>query len=132
MNLPSYNPDPYRAFEHDPVLVRLDLTEDAAPACGRSWRAYEVRVSKSVVLDASGSVDPAGKGLTYAWDFDGDGEFDDAQGPMPTFYARGTGPGQVMVAVQVTDANGQTAVDTATIDVVTPGRGNGGRPPGKF
>ena len=38
----------------------------------------------SVTFDATGSYDPQGGAIvSYEWDLDGDGEFDDAQGIAP-------------------------------------------------
>jgi glucose/arabinose dehydrogenase len=58
----------------------------------------------TVQLDGTGST---GTGLSYAWDLDGDGQFDDATGvrPMHTF-PRGT----YTVRLQVTDASGVSAL----------------------
>jgi hypothetical protein len=55
-----------------------------------------------MVLDAYASSDPDGDALTYAWDLDADGAFDDATGARPS-YTAGTGVGTVTVAVRVTD-----------------------------
>ena len=60
-----------------------------------------------VELDASGSTDAdAGDTLSYAWDLDGDGEFDDSTAVSPThIYAE---PGVHTASVQVTDNHGAT------------------------
>jgi len=61
----------------------------------------------TVQFDGSGSVDPAGGPLRYAWDLDGDGAFDDSTEVRPQrTYARGA----YTVRLQVTDRTGNTAV----------------------
>jgi glucose/arabinose dehydrogenase/PKD repeat protein len=67
-----------------------------------------------VQLDASGSTDPNGDSpLHYAWDLDGDGQFDDstAVNPTKTYSA----PGIYHPAVQVSDPSGATG--TASVEV---------------
>jgi glucose/arabinose dehydrogenase len=57
-----------------------------------------------VKLDASGSTDPDlgdGDSLHYAWDLDGDGEFDDGTGPTASFEY--TDPVNAIAKVRVTD-----------------------------
>ena len=67
-------------------------------------------------LDASAST-PGGDGpLTYAWDLDGDGEYDDATGAKPSFANVGR-DGSFPVAVKVTNANGFSATATSTVTV---------------
>jgi VCBS repeat-containing protein/predicted outer membrane repeat protein len=85
---------------------------------------YTVSEGGTVVLAGSGLAYGGGsEGLGYAWDFDGDGEFDDATGPTPSFPATLLdGPGTVTIALQVTE-QGETSIDTATVTIanVAPG-----------
>ncbi|WP_370325670.1 ExeM/NucH family extracellular endonuclease [Euzebya sp.] len=126
--LPLYESDPYRSSDHDPVIVGLDLGGEVPAPVADAGGPYEVRVGgRTVTLDASAST---GEDLEFAWDLDGDGEFDDADGPTATF--RGNRPPRTYtVSVQVTDGSGQTDTDSTTVRVYTPGRGNGGNPPGQ-
>ena len=41
-------------------------------------------------------------------------------------------PGTLIVALQVTDSVGVISTSTATVDVLSNGNGNGGRPPGRY
>jgi hypothetical protein len=109
-----YDPGPYRASDHDPVIVGLSM--NLAPEVDAGG-PYSVDEGGTVSLTASGS-DPDGEDLSYAWDLDGDGTYETA-GQTATFAA-GTldGPGTVTVGVQVTDERGKTATDTATIGIV--------------
>jgi hypothetical protein len=59
-------------------------------------------------FDASKSSDPNGDPLTYAWDLDGDGQFNDAATANPSFaFAE---PGTRLVGVKVSDPAGNTDV----------------------
>jgi len=70
-----------------------------------------------VHFDATGSNDPnPGDTLTYAWDLNGDGDFDDSTSATPTFNY--TTAQKVTVGLRVTDPGGATA--TASV-VITPG-----------
>jgi glucose/arabinose dehydrogenase/PKD repeat protein len=63
-----------------------------------------------VQFDGSASVDPDGEALTYAWDLDGDGQFDDSTLVAPSYvYAGGTYDARL----QVTDPAGKTGVSPA-------------------
>ena len=67
-----------------------------------------------VGFDASGSTDPdEGDTLTYAWDLDGDGEYDDSTEEFPRVtYAEGTHN----VSLRVTDSHGASHDDDLRID----------------
>lgn len=67
----------------------------------------------TVSFDGTGSNDADGDSLTYAWDLDGDGQYDDssAASVQHTFTTIGT----VRVGLRVSDDKG--AVGTATVDI---------------
>ena len=114
--LPLYEPNPYRSSDHDPVIVGLSLnTAPVADAGG----PYTVKPGARIVLDATGSTDLEGDDLTYAWDLDGDGQFDDATGPTATFRGNRP-PGSYPVAVRVSDGS-ESSIDETVVRVVPPG-----------
>ena len=81
---------------------------------------YTVAEGGSVTLDASLTTDPdlPSDTLTYAWDFDNDGQYDDATGSAAAFSAALLdGPSSVTVKLRVTDSRGETSFDSATVDV---------------
>lgn len=67
----------------------------------------------TVELDGSGSTDPDGDDLTYAWDLDGDGAHDDASGVRVTHTF--TEPDPVTVSLRVSDPEGESDLDTIAI-----------------
>ena len=69
----------------------------------------------TVQFDAGGSSDPEGTALTYAWDLDGDGQYND--GTAVTATRTYSSPGNVVVGLQVTDAGNATGSATRTISV---------------
>jgi glucose/arabinose dehydrogenase len=73
----------------------------------------------SVQLDASTSTDPdAGDALSFAWDLDGDGAFDDSTAVAPTrVYGN---PGSYDPAVRVTDRAGEASVKSVRVEVGSP------------
>ena len=113
---PLYEADAYRSSDHDPAIVGLALTSPNRAPVARITGPTTVRVGRTIQLDAGTSSDPNRLDvLSYAWDLDGDGEFDDATGTTATF--RGVrGPGARLVAVQVTDGR-LTAVARTTVTV---------------
>lgn len=89
----------------------ITVVQNQAPIA-QAGGPYSVDEGMALVLDASGSLDPDGHSLTYAWDLDGDGEFDDAQGINPSYLFSQNG--LYTISLKVSD----TALeDTATASV---------------
>jgi PKD repeat protein len=87
---------------HDPVAVaKVTPTTGEAPL--------------TVNFDGSGSSDPDGDTLTYAWDLDDDGAFDDSTIAKPTHTY--TAAGSHTATLRVTDARGASDTDSVTISV---------------
>jgi uncharacterized repeat protein (TIGR01451 family) len=71
----------------------------------------------TVTFNGSNSSDPEGGPLTYAWDLDGDGAFDDSAAVQPTHTY--TQPGTYNARLRVTDAQNQTSTSApVTISAV--------------
>ncbi|WP_435125635.1 PKD domain-containing protein [Halobaculum sp. D14] len=75
-------------------------------------------VDDDVVFDAADAGDPDGSIAGYAWDFDGDGDYDASGETAVHNYDDG---GEYSVALRVTDDDGATDVATTTVRV---GSGN--------
>ena len=69
----------------------------------------------TVNFDGSGSSDPEGGPLSYAWDLDADGAFDDSTAVSPSF-TYGVG-GNYSVRLRVTDNLGESSVATVLVSV---------------
>ncbi len=94
-------------------LHRVRFTSgNAAPQARVTATPTSGSTPLTVAFDGSTSSDPnPGDTLSYAWDLDGDGQFDDATVVAPTFTYAAAGP--VNAALKVTDQLG--ASGTATI-----------------
>ncbi|MFC5380774.1 ExeM/NucH family extracellular endonuclease [Aquipuribacter nitratireducens] len=114
--LPLFEPNAYRSSDHDPVVVGLSL--DTAPVADAGG-PYTVKPGARVTLDASASFDLEGEDITFEWDLDGDGQFDDGTGPTAEFRGNRP-PGDYPVAVRVSDAD-ESSVDETVVSVVPPG-----------
>ena len=77
---------------------------------------YTTDEGANASLDASGSSDPDGDSVTYEWDLDNDGQFDDAAGVVAVFDLVGQ-DGVYPIAVKVTDEHGAFDIDETTVTV---------------
>jgi len=72
------------AWTDETFTVTVDPVNDAPVADANG--PYEMDMGDDVALDGTGSSDvdiPDGDSITYAWDLDNDGQFDDATGATP-------------------------------------------------
>jgi PKD repeat protein len=77
---------------------------------------YVLNEGSSLSFDGGGSSDPDGDSLTYEWDLDNDGEYDDATGPTPLLFYP-DGPAGYTIGLKVTDPLGESDTDTAAVTV---------------
>lgn len=82
--------------------------------------SYATTEGTTITLNGSGSSDPDGTIVSYAWDLDGDAEFDDANGPTPTLTP--VRAGDSLLGLQVTDNDGRTNVGYARLSVTDANR----------
>lgn len=73
-----------------------------------------------VQLDASGSSSPDDTIVSYAWDLDADGAFDDATGSTPSFMPAGAFAG--FVGLEVVDDADRRSIGYAAITITDPNR----------
>ena len=84
-----------------------------APTAAISANPTSGPVPLTVSFSGTGSSDPDGDTLTYAWDLDGDGAYDDSTAANPSFTY--TSPASVPVGLRVTDPGALTDTESVTI-----------------
>ena len=97
------------------ATVVLGWSENPVPIAAPTADAggpYVINEGEQLILDGSGSIDPESGVMTYAWDLDNDGAYDDATGVNPTvtwaaLEALGLGTDGTVLAVglEVTDSS---------------------------
>lgn len=92
---------------------KIDNTNPVADAGG----PYTCNEGATINLDASGSSDAMSGIASYAWDYDNDGAYDDANGVNLAFSCL-DGPSTASVSVKVTDNAGNENTDSANVNVV--------------
>ena len=100
------------------TIRRISHAGNGAPTAFISAVPSSGPAPLSVNFSAAGSSDPNGDPLTYAWDLDGDGQFDDGTGSTASrTYALGT----VTVALRVSDGHGGTGTATTPVTATSGG-----------
>jgi hypothetical protein len=86
---------------------------------------YEAGPDATITLDGTDSYDPdLNDVITFAWDLDNDGEFDDSNEAQPEFTVGDTVGMLYDICLKVTDSFGEYNIACTTIEVV-----DGGEPP---
>ncbi len=109
---------------HSPQEIALDMTDpfvvsgtlNQPPVAAFTTAPNKPHINEPVTFDASASKDPDGKVVSYEWDFNGDGVFDQkTQDPVVTHsYAVS---GAKTVTLRVTDNDGATTRVTKTVNI---------------
>jgi hypothetical protein len=113
--------DLYYVDINDGTIQRIDRVRgNHAPIAVAGTDRRRGRAPLTVYLDATGSHDADGDRLTYAWDLDGDGHYDESTSkrPMRTYRRAGVH----LADLRVTDQHGARGRAVVRIDVSDPGR----------
>ena len=102
----------------------LATVVNRAPSAAITFAPKRVRGGKTVTYDASGSADPEGLGLRYAWDLDGNGEFELSTGGVARATASFKQSTTMTPRVRVLDPHGGAAMAAASsalvVDTIRP------------
>jgi glucose/arabinose dehydrogenase len=108
--------DVYEVEHNAGKIVRLIYDLNGHPTASIKASSTKGSAPLTVTLDGSRSSDPdQGDTLTYAWDLDGDGQYDDSTDA--TTSVTFTDEGVHTVRLQVTDSHGATGRTSTTIEV---------------
>jgi sugar lactone lactonase YvrE len=89
-----------------------------APSAALALRPQRVAGGKPVTFDASGSADPEGLPLRYAWDLDGNGSFETATAGSATTTTSFNSSTTLTPRVRVLDPHGGEAIAAAATTLV--------------
>ena len=98
--------------------IEYTATPNQPPVAVASANPTSGDVGLTVNFDGSGSSDPNSDPLSYAWDLDADGAFDDSTAVKPAWTYNTAGA--FRVSLRVADGRGGTATDALTIGVGLP------------
>jgi len=89
---------------------------------------YQAVIGETVVFDGAASFDVDGELLSFEWDLDGNGEFEVGPLTIAEYEQSFAAAGSAMVALRVTDDEGNSHIGTARLTVsdipVAPGAGD--------
>jgi len=80
---------------------------------------YAAAAGQTITLDGTASYDPdPGDAISYAWDLDNDGQYDDSSDPAPEFTPTGDVGTVYDICLRVTDTYGEYDIACTTVEVV--------------
>ncbi len=110
------NPDYYPCETPTSVSTWGDVTLGVAgPPFADAGGPYGGSVGASILLDGTGSYDIGGTIVSYEWDLDNDGLYDDATGPTTTHSW--SSEGSYTISLKVTDNDGFSDTDDAVVNI---------------
>jgi hypothetical protein len=111
----------FRAQEYNSIVIDwVKVTElgsgNQPPIADFTWIPQTPKPNETINFNASLSYDPDGSIVSYAWDFDNDGQFDDKTGNYITWWSWPNN-GAYPVSLKVTDDDNISNILTKTIIV---------------
>jgi PKD repeat protein len=100
------------AFYDDIRVYQAGLNQP--PIADFTWTTQTPKPNQTVNFNASSSYDPDGSIVSYAWDFDNDGQFDDKTGNYITWW-RWSNIGTYPVSLKVIDDENESNIITKTV-----------------
>jgi len=109
-------PGPFTVTATDAAVSgSANVTITSSPPTASAGGPYAGVEGSSIALNGSGSSDADNDIVFYDWDLDNDGSYDNASGVNATFSAIGSGI--FTIGLRVTDAEGASDTDTASVMV---------------
>ncbi len=103
----------YADFDGGTIRRIRSLAGNHTPSANAAATPTSGQAPLTVNFDGSGSTDPDNDTLSYAWDLDGDGAFDDSTAARPSFTYTQTGTYQARLRAR--DPSGLEDIDSVTI-----------------
>lgn len=125
----SYDTDDFAADFVEPLAgepqntaspTESSETEDEPPnqaPVAEAGGPYQCSIGQTIELDGSNSYDPDGTIVSYKWDYDQDGLYDDGSGKTPSFSCDNVGT--ITIDLKVEDNDGKTASDESSVAIET-------------
>jgi predicted outer membrane repeat protein len=110
--------DAIRIFNYVRLVRDANVIVNDDPVAD-SGGPYATETDVPVLLDGSGSSDSDGTIVSYEWDLDNDGQYDDAVGATTSFESAAAGA--FIVGLKVTDDGGAEDIDTTVVNVTPAG-----------
>ncbi|HVQ01078.1 MAG TPA: PKD domain-containing protein [Candidatus Thermoplasmatota archaeon] len=109
---------------HNPASLRVanasiahgETRGNESPVAEFTWTPQNSSTYHQITFDASASYEPNGTIISYAWDWNNDGAYDETHS-TPITTNTWIKAGSYPISLQVTDDNGTTGVITKTVNV---------------